>query len=198
MSSGMAKLFDYEWTQDTWIWKGKPKTLQNVEFTMGLPACDNRLAYEIAQVGLKPVNPSKDIKTYHLHLSNKRTYTERNRLAGPTMPLPCITADLMRNKTCLIIQPGKVGDIICVLPIAKWYADRGFEVYWQCPKQYHELFSYVDYVTPVETVNGRYDKTIDLAFGINQRSQHHGVWMRKRRMIDSFVTLKYEIAGVPL
>lgn len=198
LHSGMAKLFDYEWTQDTWIWKGKPKTLQNVDFTMGLPACDNRLAYEIAQAGLKPVNPSKDIKTYHIHLSNKRTYTERNRLAGPTMPLPCITADLMRNKTCLIIQPGKVGDIICVLPIAKWYADRGFEVYWQCPKQYHELFSYVDYVTPIETVNGRYDKTIDLAFGINARSQNHGIWMRKRRMIDSFVSLKYEIAGVPL
>ena len=197
-SGGFAKLFDYEWTQDTWIWKGKPKTLQNVDFTMGLPACDNRMAYEIAQAGLKPVNPSKDIKTYHLHLTNKRSYTERNRLAGPTMPLVPSTAENMRKKSCLIKQPGKVGDIICVLPIAKWYSDLGYDVSWQCPKQYHSLFDYVDYVKPIEAGLGRFDKVIDLAFGIDTKSGNHGVWMRKRRMIDSFVSLKYEIAGVPL
>ncbi len=197
-SGGFAKLFDYEWTQDTWIWKGKPKTLQNVDFTMGLPACDNRMAYEIAQAGLKPVNPSKDIKTYHLHLTNKRSYTERNRLAGPTMPLVPTTAENMRKKSCLIKQPGKVGDIICVLPIAKWYYDLGYDVSWQCPKQYHSLFDYVDYVKPIEAGLGRFDKVIDLAFGIDTKSGNHGVWMRKRRMIDSFVSLKYEIAGVPL
>ena len=197
-SGGFAKLFDYEWTQDTWIWKGKPKTLQNVDFTMGLPACDNRMAYEIAQAGLKPINPSKDIKTYHLHLTNKRSYTERNRLAGPTMPLVPTTAENMRKKSCLIKQPGKVGDIICVLPIAKWYYDLGYDVSWQCPKQYHSLFDYVDYVKPIEAGLGRFDKVIDLAFGIDTKSGNHGVWMRKRRMIDSFVSLKYEIAGVPL
>lgn len=196
--SGYGKLFDYEWTQDTWIWKGKPQSLKNVDFTMGIPACDNRLAYEIAQSGLTPVNPSKDIRTYHLHLTNKRTYTERNRLAGPTMPLPTTTIESIRNKSVLIKQPGKVGDIICVLPIAKWYSDKGFDVFWQCPKSYHSLFNYVSYVQPVESAGRKYDKIIDLSFGIDAKSENQGIWMRKKRTIESFVNLKYEIAGVPL
>lgn len=198
LHNGNAKLFDYEWTQDTWIWKGAPKSLKNVDFTMGLPACDNRLAYEIAELGLKPINPSKEIKTYHLHLSNKRSYKERDRLPGPTLPVAPTKADLYKKKRLLIKQPGKVGDIICVLPIAKWYYDLGYDVSWQCPKQYHSLFDYVDYVKPIEAGLGRFDKVIDLAFGIDTKSGNHGVWMRKRRMIDSFVSLKYEIAGVPL
>jgi len=198
LMNGNSKLFDYEWTQDTWIWKGKPQTIKNVDFTMGLPACDNRLAYEIAHSGMKPVNPSKSIKTYHLHITNKRSYKERDRLPGATMPLQPITSDMMRSKTCLIMQPGKVGDIICVLPIAKWYADRGYKVFWQCPKIYHSLFNYVDYATPIETIGGKFDKVIDLSFGINTKSGNHGIWLRKRRMIDSFITLKYEIAGVPI
>ena len=29
-----------------------------------------------------------------------------------------------------IILPGNIGDIIICLPIAKWYADRGYQIYW--------------------------------------------------------------------
>ena len=29
-----------------------------------------------------------------------------------------------------ILQPGRLGDIIICLPIAKYYADQGFEVVW--------------------------------------------------------------------
>ena len=29
-----------------------------------------------------------------------------------------------------IIQPGRLGDIIICLPIAKYYFDRGYQVYW--------------------------------------------------------------------
>jgi len=159
LHNGNSKLFDYEWTQDTWIWKGKPTTLKNVDFTMGLPACDNRLAYEIAQAGLKPINPSKDIKTYHLHLSNKRSYTQSNRLPG---------------------------------------AERGFDVFWHCPKQYHSLLAYADYVQPIESDRANYDKVIDLSFGIDQKSPIHYRWIKERRNLDSFVTYKYRLAGVPL
>ena len=198
LHNGNAKLFNYEWTQDTWIWKGKPKTLKNVDFTMGLPACDNRLAYEIAQAGLKPINPSKDIKTYHLHLSNKRSYSERNRLPGATLPVAPTKSDLYRKKRLLINQPGKVGDLLIVLPIANWYHERGFDVFWHCPKQYHSLFNYIDYAIPVETTRGNYDKVIDLSFGLDQKSPIHMQWIKERRNLDSFVTYKYRLAGVPL
>lgn len=196
--NGFSKLFDYEWTQDTWIWKGKPKQINNVDFYLGIPACDNRFAYELSQNSLKPINPSKDIKTYHLHNSNKRTYTEKNRLEGPTLPIDPTTADAYKIKTVLIYQPGKVGDIICCLPIAQWYVDRGFKVYWQCPKQYHSLFDYVDNICPIESRSGKYDKVIDIAFGIDEKSQHHMNWIKQRRTLDSFVQLKYKIAEVPI
>lgn len=198
LHNGNAKLFDYEWTQDTWIWKGAPKTLKNVDFTMGLPACDNRMAYEIAQIGLIPINPSKDIRTYHLHLTNKRSYKERDRLPGPTLPIPTTKADLYKKKRLLIKQPGKVGDLLIVLPIANWYSERGFDVFWHCPKQYHSLFSYVDYVQPIESDRGNYDKVIDLSFGLDQKSPTHFRWIKERRNVDSFVTYKYRLAGVPL
>ena len=198
LHNGNSKLFDYEWTQDTWIWKGKPTTLKNVDFTMGLPACDNRLAYEIAQVGLKPINPSKDIKTYHLHLTNKRSYKERDRLPGATLPVPPTKADLYKKKRLLIKQPGKVGDLLIVLPIANWYSERGFDVFWHCPKQYHSLLAYADYVQPVESDRGNYDKVIDLSFGLDQKSPIHYRWIKERRNVDSFVTYKYRLAGVPL
>jgi hypothetical protein len=96
-----------------------------------------------------------------------------------------------------LIQPGKVGDILIVLPIAKWYADRGHEVFWQMPQKYHELLSYVDYVTPVIDIP-KGSKTIDLSFGVNQNSAVHRHWMRVRKNLKSFVELKYQLAGVPV
>lgn len=198
MSNGSAKLFDYEWTQDTWIWKGKPKPMANIDFILGVPACDNRLAYEIAQNGMTPINPSKDIKTYHLHISNKRSYTERNRLPGQVLPVVPMDSSRWRQKVCVINQPGKVGDIICVLPIAKWWSDKGFKVIWQCPKQYHSLFDYVDYCTPIEKYEHQADKLIDLSFGLDQKSPIHQKWLAYKRTGKSFVEFKYEIAEVPL
>jgi len=52
-------------------------------------------------------------------------------------------------KRCYIIQPGKIGDIIIVLPIAKYYVDRGYDVYWFVCEEYLILFEYVDYVKPI-------------------------------------------------
>ena len=198
MANGSAKLFDYEWTQDTWIWKGKPKQMANLDFIMGVPACDNRLAYEIAQNGMTPINPSKDIKTYHLHISNKRTYTERNRLPGQVLPVVPMDSSRWRQKTCVINQPGKVGDIICVLPIAKWWADKGYKVFWQCPKQYHSLFDYIYYCIPIEKYEHQADKVIDLSFGLDTFSPIHRKWLAYKRTGKSFVQFKYEIAEVPL
>jgi hypothetical protein len=103
-----------------------------------------------------------------------------------------------RQKVCVINQPGKVGDIICVLPIAKWWADKGFKVIWQCPKQYHSLFDYVDYCSPIEKYDHQADKVIDLSFGLDTFSPIHRKWLAYKRTGKSFVQFKYEIAEVPL
>ena len=52
-------------------------------------------------------------------------------------------------KKCYIIQPGRIGDIIIVLPIAKYYADKGYDIYWFVYEDYLQMFEYVDYVKPI-------------------------------------------------
>lgn len=53
-------------------------------------------------------------------------------------------------KKALLIQPGAFGDIIVCAPIAKWYADRGYEVTFPARKKYHSLLKSLPYVVPVE------------------------------------------------
>ena len=81
------KLFDRMDSQDTWVFKGKVKIRLAEDFPMGIPGCDNRLAHELEKK-YNVLNPSRNIKTYHLHLSNKRNYYEsdgsvKNRISPP-------------------------------------------------------------------------------------------------------------------
>jgi len=46
-----------------------------------------------------------------------------------------------------IIQPGRLGDIIICLPIAKFYNEQGYKVYWPIFENYIPIFSEaIDYV----------------------------------------------------
>jgi hypothetical protein len=53
------------------------------------------------------------------------------------------------SKRCAIIQPGKLGDIIICAPIAQYYADKGYEVYWPVFNEFYNTVKRFDYVTPV-------------------------------------------------
>jgi len=192
----LRKLFDYEHSQDTWIFKGQIKPVQNCDFVMGKPGCDNRFAYELTTAGYRVINPSKDIKTYHLHEVNNRSYVEADRVHGNYLPLPTETLDKYLIKRVLIHQPGKVGDIIRCLPIAKHLHDQGLLVEWLCPMEYHHLFRYVDYVKPIAVKKATYDHEIDLSFGIIQNSATHIKWMKERSSYPSFIHYKYMLAGV--
>jgi hypothetical protein len=51
-------------------------------------------------------------------------------------------------KSVGILQPGKLGDIIICLPIAKYYHDNGYKVYWPVFSNYKNMVEEViDYVT---------------------------------------------------
>ena len=71
---GSVKLFDRWDSQDTWIFYGSPNVVASIDFPLGRAGSDNRIAYEIEQSGYTVLNPSKTIKTYHLHLCNVRNY----------------------------------------------------------------------------------------------------------------------------
>jgi hypothetical protein len=69
-------------SQDTWIVRGK---IENVfgNFTLGIRGCDNRIAYEFQKAGYNVINPSKSIKTYHVHNSGIRNYTMAQVIPPP-------------------------------------------------------------------------------------------------------------------
>jgi hypothetical protein len=84
---GSTCFFEHAASQDAWIFE-TPMRAFRCDFRLGVPACDNRLAWEAERAGLAVSNPSRSVHANHLHLSGVRRYTERERLPGPTRAVP--------------------------------------------------------------------------------------------------------------
>jgi len=84
---GSARFFEHGESQDAWIFDA-PLPAFSCDFHLGVPGCDNRLAWEAAQAGLHVENPARSLRAYHLHLSGVRRYTERERITGPVLSVP--------------------------------------------------------------------------------------------------------------
>jgi len=80
--AGTAAHMDRRDSQDVWIVRGKVRNVFG-DFYLGYRGCDNRIAYEFQKAGYVVRNPSKTIKTYHLHLSNIRSYNMSNVVSEP-------------------------------------------------------------------------------------------------------------------
>jgi hypothetical protein len=100
-------------------------------------------------------------------------------------------------KTLLLNQPGRTGDILICLPIAKWYS-TDYQIDWLCPEEYHSIFRHISYCQPIIWITKEYDKIINLDFGINQGTDLHKWWIDTRSQWQSFIIPKYKIAEVPL
>jgi hypothetical protein len=87
---GSASFFDHPASQDAWIFE-PPIPPFSCDFPLGLPGCDNRLAWEAGQAGLALENPGRSVRALHLHLSGVRRYSERQRLVGATATVPATT-----------------------------------------------------------------------------------------------------------
>lgn len=69
-------------SQDSWIYLSPININEmNINFGLGVPGCDNRIAYELSKNYIVK-NPSFTIKTYHYHTSEFRNYDPENRLPG--------------------------------------------------------------------------------------------------------------------
>lgn len=107
-----------------------------------------------------------------------------------------------------IIQPGKIGDIIICLPIAKWYADKGYQVFWPVDKNIiNNFLGYIDYVNfiPIDfNCNIAYQTCyelncttlLDLAFSIPEANNYNTVNYIKQDLF-CFDEFKYHLADVP-
>jgi hypothetical protein len=96
-TSSLDKLKTFEWknralclsrqdmitsySQDVWAWQGLMKNISSQSsFFLGIPGCDNRIAYVLHSNGYKLHNPAKTIIAHHVHESMVRNYTESNRI----------------------------------------------------------------------------------------------------------------------
>jgi hypothetical protein len=108
-----------------------------------------------------------------------------------------------------IIQPGRLGDIIICLPIAKWYADKGYEVIWPIGNGYVSNFAgYIDYVTFVgigsldcnearSVVVTKCNTLIDLSITFPNSHPGNDEFFFANRSKMHFDEIKYLFANVP-
>ena len=89
---GSANFFEHPSSQDAWIFE-TPIVTFNCDFQMGLLGCDNRLAWEADHAGLELSNPGRTVRANHLHVSQVRNYTERQRLHGKSKSIEASTLE---------------------------------------------------------------------------------------------------------
>jgi hypothetical protein len=75
--------FDNSSSQDVWIFTSPIKTTDEMEFTLGKPGCDNKIAKLMAEQGYILKNPGKQIVCAHYHISGHRNYNNNDRIPGP-------------------------------------------------------------------------------------------------------------------
>lgn len=72
------------YSQDTWIVKTPLNIIPpDINFPLGIKGCDNRLLYQFFIAGYIIYNYAFEIKSYHLHLSNIRTYKMNQSIIKP-------------------------------------------------------------------------------------------------------------------
>lgn len=70
-----------------------------------------------------------------------------------------------------IIQPGRLGDLIILLPAAKYLYDQGYKVFWPVFSEYVEMFSEVtSYVTFLPIINNVYTGVSDSYSALRQNN----------------------------
>jgi hypothetical protein len=84
-----------KYSQDVWAFRGTANVnavWMGLPFAMGVPGCDNVLARLFQAAGYIVRNPCYDVRTWHLHESESRTYPRR--IGNPSVFLPVIGTTL--------------------------------------------------------------------------------------------------------
>lgn len=99
---GRPYLFEHPFSQDVWAFQAPLRPFP-CDWFLGLPGCENRLAHEAARAGLRLSNPSRSVRAHHLHQSQVRHYTERQRVGGEVRG---VAADFLDAPWLWWIVPG--------------------------------------------------------------------------------------------
>jgi len=88
---GPLKFYDKRDSQDVWIWRGDLKL--KTSFPLGVPGCDNKIAYLLYSAGYEVKSPSLSIQAIHLHMTGIRNYSQKDRIEKPYLYLQYHTID---------------------------------------------------------------------------------------------------------
>lgn len=77
-------------SQDSWVFKGHVKQPKYCSFHLGMPGCDNRIAWELRNIGYEVINPALTIKTHHLHKGEKSYTNLSPRVNTPYLKLNAV------------------------------------------------------------------------------------------------------------
>jgi hypothetical protein len=73
----------YSHSQDTWMFIAGGLPAFEAGFTLGIPACESRLAHEAFRAGVGVLNPALSVRTWHHHASGTRTWKLADAYRGP-------------------------------------------------------------------------------------------------------------------
>lgn len=88
LGKSLSKHPDPHWSQDTWAMRVgedlSPSFMHQLDFPMGVPRCDNKIAYLFATQGWKVFNPIDYLVSVHVHETQMRTYHKKldDRILG--------------------------------------------------------------------------------------------------------------------
>ena len=115
-----AEHYDLDCSQDAWIFLGEIDDIKG-NFKMGMPGCDNAIAYEFDNAGYITLNPSKDIKIYHYHFSDVRTYgneheeKEKNRVRRTYKFIPSSSlTDDIKEESKVVDKIKEIQKPVCI------------------------------------------------------------------------------------
>jgi hypothetical protein len=69
-------------SQDSWVFISPVGFSDKLDFTLGRLGADNIIAYEANKAGFQVTNPSRYIKTHHMHRTKYRKRARQDRLEG--------------------------------------------------------------------------------------------------------------------
>jgi hypothetical protein len=70
-------------SQDAWMFTAGTLPDFQAGFTLGIPACENRLAYEAYRAGIAVANPALEVRSWHHHASGTRSWKLTDAYRGP-------------------------------------------------------------------------------------------------------------------
>jgi hypothetical protein len=73
----------YSHSQDAWLFVAGSLPPFEAAFTLGIPACENRMTYEAVTAGVVVINPALSVRIWHHHASAVRSWKPEDAYRGP-------------------------------------------------------------------------------------------------------------------